>query len=49
MRTQLQLQPAEFRFYHYNGNVYNLCSKHVEEHKEFAVKVEPLGSGDLNE
>ena len=39
-------QPAEFRFYHSNGNVYNLCGKHVEEYREFAVKVEPLGSGD---
>ena len=39
-------EPAEFRFYHYNGNVYNLCGKHVEEYREFAVKVEPLGSGD---
>jgi len=39
-------RPAEFRFYHCNGNVYNLCGKHVEEYREFAVKVEPLGSGD---
>ena len=39
-------EPAEFRFYHENGNVYNLCGKHVEEYREFAVKVEPLGSGD---
>jgi len=35
-------EPAEFRFYHENGKVYNLCGKHVEEYREFAVKVEPL-------
>jgi len=39
---------AEFRFYHYNGNVYLLCRRHVEEYKRlclqsgFVVKVEPL-------
>jgi len=39
---------AEFRFYHYNGNVYLLCRRHVEEYRRlclesgFNVNVEPL-------
>ena len=35
-------EPAEFRFHHYNGRVYNLCGRHVEEYREFAIKIERL-------